>query len=235
MVIAQIATRQGREASLRLAIESLMFQTDRINIIHNGPHDNWADSVSYDRDINHIYPPGADSSPSDGWKFYGLNNQHLKPTDMILICDDDIQYPPDFMVVMSRYLNRYGRPVMTVMGKIMQPGRIESFYRDELVCFKTFEDNEYLRNVEIPGTCGMAFYRETCPDLDHTHFETVNSDIWMGIYAKRTNLQCFVIPHRGDWLTNLMPVLPDGIPSVFDTYKNNDSEMTDKFNRYMRS
>jgi hypothetical protein len=200
MIIAQIATIPEREPILGMAVASLYGQVDMIHVETN--------------------------SPMDGMKFKasGLRTSD----DIVFICDDDIKYPPDFVKVMLSHL----KPgiVVTVMGKILKPRPIKSFYRDELECFKTFENNPAMVQVEIPGTCGMAFHRATCPDLDETYFKSINSDIWMGIYCKDRGIPCYVIPHRADWLTNLMPLLPVDTPSVFDRFKDNDGEMTQLVN-----
>lgn len=199
MIIAQIATQPGREKTLKIATDSLRKQVDTIVIMKN--------------------------SKSDGNKFQGLKDYPLDT--IVLICDDDIEYPPYFVEVMKKYL----KPgiVVTVMGKILRLP-VKSFYRDEQVRYQTFDDNDRVVQVMIPGTCGMAFFRSTCPDLDHTFFKSMNSDIWMGIYCKENNIPCFVIPHRGDWLKNLMPMLPLDTPTVYDIYKDNDSEMTELVN-----
>ena len=200
MIVAQIASIPEREITLRKAVKSLNKQVDLVRMFRD--------------------------SPSDGFKFKLLGEIPLD--DIIFICDDDIEYPVDYVATMMKYL----RPgtVITCMGKILKPRPISSFYRDELSCYKTFEDNDCMVQVEIPGTCAMAFHRSTCPDLDHTYFQSINSDIWMGIYCKEHNIPCYVIPHKGEWLTNLMPMLPDDTPSVFDRFKNNDQHMTQLVN-----
>ena len=200
MIIAQIATQPPRELTLSIAVQSLRPQVDRINIMHD--------------------------ARSDGMKFYGLDL--CGPDDIIFVCDDDIEYPPDFVRTMISYL----KPgvVVTVMGKILKPRPIQAYYQDELVCYRTFEANNKLSKVEIPGTCGMAFHRSTCPDLDETYFKSINSDVWMGIYCKDRGIPAYVVPHRGDWLKNLMPMLPVDTPSVFETYQYNCQHMTDLIN-----
>jgi len=231
MVIAQIATIPTRQDTAYLAALSLTYQVDRVRIILNG------DWQGRENDLIRRFPPHGNitcvmpdghEQGTDGWKFYGLTE--YDPNDYILICDDDIRYPKDFAVTMLSHLTN-GR-VVTVMGKVMKPRPIQSFYRDELHGYKTFSDVGTPEQVEVVGTCGMAFRRGTCMDLDHTYFRSINSDIWMGIYCKERNIPAFVIPHAANWLENLMPMLPDGTPSVFVTYKNNDEHMTELINKY---
>lgn len=223
MVIAQIATTSGRSDTLKAAISSLVNQVDLIRVICNG-----TEPVKQHHGAVYITPDGS-ATRSDGWKFYGLTE--FKADDIILICDDDIYYPSIFTRVMIAALET-GPGVYTVMGKIMQPRPVKSFYRGEFICFRTFEKNWLYERVEIPGTCGMAFYAGTCPGLDHTFFKSMNSDIWMGIYCRQNNIPCYVIPHSAEWLTNLMPALPPDTYNVFDTYKDNDSHMVELINKY---
>ena len=209
-VIAQIATLKSRSFTLAKAVESLVRQGVKVKVIQNGP--------------------GTDRPMSDGWKFYNVN-QHK---GYVLICDDDILYPSDFAEKMIEKVEEYDRKaVITCMGKIMKPRPIKSFYHDELVCFKTFETLTEDREVKIPGTCAMAFHSSTCPDLDHTYFQSMNSDIWMGKYCKERGIKMIVTAHAGDWLTNLMPLNPPGTFSVFDEFKNNDEVMTYVVNSFL--
>jgi hypothetical protein len=203
MKIAQFATIPQRANTLKIAARSMAGQVDLVRVFYD--------------------------SKTDGNKFKNLTE--FSNDEVIFICDDDIQYPADYVKTMMQYL----KPgiVITCMGKIMKPRPIASFYRDEALCYKTFETCEELTRVEIPGTCAMAFYRSTCPDLDSSFFQSLNSDIWMGIYCKVNTIPCYVIPHKADWLTNLMPMLPVETPSVFDRFKNNDKHMTDLVNQYI--
>jgi hypothetical protein len=232
MIIAQIATIPTRIDTVLKAAFSLMYQVDLVRIIINGDwkgkQGDLVRKIPPHGNILCLMPEGHEIG-SDGWKFYDLKG--FKPDTLIIICDDDIMYPPDFVKTMEEELGP--GEVITVMGKNLKPRPIKSFYRDELECFKTFECNRWDEQVEIPGTCGMAFMKSTCPDLDHTFFKSMNSDIWMGIYCKMNKIPCFVIPHKADWLTNLMPELPPGTPSVFDRYKDNDGEMTALVNKYL--
>jgi len=200
MIIAQIATMPGREKTLEIACNSLKNQVNFLKVIKN--------------------------APLDGMKFAGLKDYSMD--DIIFVCDDDIEYPPDFVETMVRHLS-YGA-VYTVMGKILKPRPIQSYYQDYEKLYQTFDDNEKLVEVEIPGTCGMVFHRSTCPDLDGTFFKSMNSDIWMAIYCKEHNIPAFVVPHKGDWLKNLMPMLPKDTFSVYNNFHDNDKEMTDLIN-----
>lgn len=201
MIIAQMATIPSRELTVRIAAKSLENQVDIVRVFRD--------------------------SPSDGYKFKRLTE--FSNDEIIFICDDDIEYPADYVTTMMKYL----RPgiVITCMGKIMKPRPIESFYRDELIGYKTFDDIDYLRKVEVPGTGSMAFHRSTCPNLDHEYFKIKNcADIWMAIYCKENNIPVFVIPHRANWLINLMPILPLDTPNIFDSLKNDDGEITELIN-----
>jgi hypothetical protein len=203
MNIAQIATIPGREFTVEIAERSLWPQVDVVNVIRN--------------------------SPTDGLKFSGLTNYSLN--DVVFICDDDIGYPPDYVKVMLSYL----KPgiVITCMGKVLHKTPIESYYHSGAKeSYKALEDCHNGAMVDIPGTGVMAFHRATCPNLDETYFKSIGSDVWMGVYCKLNKIPCYVIPHRAEWLTNLMGLLPKESPSVFGRYKNNDSHMTELINKY---
>ena len=230
---AFVATIPERRATLMIALASIAPQVDWINIMFNGwDHDDARDVCMelLDSGVTNFTPHLLDNSLKDGAKFLHAD----AALGYVVICDDDIEYPSDFVDKMISAVEQYERKaVVTVMGKVMKPRPIASYYKDFAIAFRTFESLEQDTNCEIIGTCGTVYHHDTCPDLNHTFFTGVNSDIYMSKYCKKRNIPGVVVAHEGAWLRNLMPSLPEGSPTIFDAYCDNDKEITDVVNQFL--
>jgi hypothetical protein len=224
MVTIQIASIPEREKTLKQAIESLN-GWERMNVILN----NYDRTPIWLKDMPGVFVYHHDNKHEDGSKF--LNAQFN--SDYVVVCDDDIKYPYDFVSRMKHVLeNRFrNQVILTVMGKRLKPRPIKSYYKDELVCYKTFDELQDHQEVEVPGTCGMIYHTRFCrPGI--ANMFVPNADVCMAKYAKEHHLKCFVINKKPEWLVNLMPQVPDS-PSIFDKYKENDGVITEFVNKYL--
>lgn len=179
-----VATLPEREATLKRMLLSMHNQVDAIRIMLNGWEYRQAHAFGLWCNLNGMGEAVAvmlDNSLKDGAKFYEADYY----PGYVIICDDDIEYPPDFVEHMITKVEEYKRTaVVTVMGKLMKPRPLESYYKDFSTAYRTFEplDGDYL--CEIIGTCGTVYHHSTCPDLNHKFFTGVNSDIYMSKYCK---------------------------------------------------
>ena len=234
-IIAQMATMKGREASLKEAIKSLAPQVDQLNIIYNGPNGiRWQDFNLTDNVLPR-YPEGAKERMYDGWKFFELDKYaELLGDCYFLIVDDDILYPPDYAQKMIEAVERYDRKaVVTCLGKIFKPSPIKSYYRDELECFKTFEECRHDQQVEVGGAGVMAFHSSTCPGLNSNYFKSMNSDIWMAKYCKENKIPIISIRKEAGWLNNAFDLNPKGTACCWDLYAGDDTELTTLVNSFL--
>ncbi len=234
MIIAQLASIPERHSILHRVVSSLIEQVDEIrlalavdiNQLH--ARDDEADQPSYKVPawMNHrkIKLTFHDNALQDGSKFL---NAPIEPGHYVLVCDDDIAYPEGFAQHMTSVLKNpfKDRVILSCMGKVLKPRPISSYFKDELLCAKTFETQKAIYAVEIPGTCAMAY----CTDhvvITTKDMKSPNSDICVGAWAKTNKIRCYSIPHHANWLTDLTSLLPEGSPSMFDRYKDNDQELT---------
>jgi len=238
MIIAQIASIPERHSILHRVVSSLIEQVDKIHLnLAVSPNDliardDDANQFSYNiaKWMHHpkIKLAFHDNHLEDGAKFI---NSPTEPGHYVLVCDDDIAYPPNFAKHMTTILSNpfKDRAILSCMGKVLAPRPIKSYFKDELVCLKTFETQKALYAVEVPGTCAMAY----CTDhivITTADMLSPNSDICVGAWAKRNGKRCYVIPHDAKWLTDLTSLLPEGSPNMFDRYKENDTVLTEFIN-----
>lgn len=174
------------------------------------------------------------NSLQDGSRFIDAD----KKPGYCLVCDDDIEYPPDFverMVSQYRRMQLFG--FLTVMGKVLKPRPLKSYYKGWAENYRTFDEVKELQRVDIPGCCGILWHTDVMPTSEPLNQKVMvipNSDVCVGVYAKFYGLYCYVIPHSATWLKNLMPELPKDTLSIYGKYKNNDKVQTDYINAWMK-
>lgn len=233
MIIAQLATIPERASILPRVIKSLIDQVDHINVamaidMLNDDIITKANTLPECLKSSKVFVTFHDNALQDGARWI---NAPQEPDHYVLVCDDDIEYPPDYAATMVRLCNHPFnlRAILSCMGKKLKPRPIQSFFKDEILCLKTFEKVDAFYSVEIPCACSLIYHTSRIT-ISVNDIESVNSDICVGVIAKRKGVQCFVVPHDADWLTNLMPELPQGSPNLFDKYKNNDEALTKYIN-----
>jgi hypothetical protein len=234
MIIAQLASIPARHSILHRVVSTLIDQVDEIHL--NLAIDIESLTANDDESGEHSYQVSSwmkhakikltfhDNSLEDGSKFI---NAPTESGHYVLVCDDDIGYPPGFANHMIRLLKDpfKNRPILSCMGKVLKSRPIGSYFKDELFCAKTFETQKAFYAVEIPGTCAMAY----CTDhvvITSADMKSPNSDICVGAWAKKNDVRCYVIPHGAKWLMDLTSLLPNDSPNMFDRYKEDDSILT---------
>lgn len=232
MIIAQLASIPERHSILHRVVSSLINQVDeiRLALYVSIAHDDLAASFNLPAWMNHpkIKLCFHDNHLQDGSKFLKAPTE---PGHYVLVCDDDIAYPENFashmvMLLKDPFKNKV---ILSCMGKVLRPRPIRSYFKDELICLKTFETQKALYAVEIPGTCAMAY----CTDhvvITTEAMKSPNSDICVGAWARANNVRSYVIPHDGKWLIDLTSLLPEGSPNMFDRYNGDDSVLTEFIN-----
>lgn len=230
MITAQIVSIPERVDLLKIACESLLPQVDRLYVALN----NYKEKPSFlDTGWVNIQCELLDNSLQDGAKF--MNAKERTPNGIILICDDDIEYPPDYAHKMSTILdNKYGdRPTfISCMGKNLKGRPIKSYYTDYTDSYRTFADLRDDKEVDVIGSASLA-YRSNYIDIDHKDMLINHGDLCVSAYARKNGIRMVTVAHSGLWLHNLMPMLPKGSPCVFDQYKGNDKVLVDFINQYL--
>jgi hypothetical protein len=135
-------------------------------------------------------------------------------------CDDDIEYPPEYIEYSIEKLIQYNhRVILSYMGKRV-PGRVGSYYRG--VPSEHFQRaNPKDHRVDIPGTGVMAW----C--ADHIRFAvedfTLNNmaDIYAGILARRQGLDVIHVAHPEKWF-----ISHDSVRTIWKEHHRNDEEQT---------
>lgn len=220
MITLQMASMPEREAMLRISLASLLPQVDKANIML------WRYQPGDIPDfLNHpkVRVFHHDNRLEDGSRF--LFADHIDE-GQVLICDDDIEYSPDFVAYLQKKLSWYGG-IVGIMGKILKGRPIKSYYKDEIVHYKAFEALDHDVAVEVLGMCGVMY--DASLKIGAEDIKCPNSDICISSLAKRRGWTLTVCAHDQYLLRNLMTMAPNA-PSIFGKYSKNDKILTDFVN-----
>lgn len=235
MIVASLATLPARRDIALRAVASLLPQVDALYIWldkHSPTEvanacaafdDAWADTgVVVPR------PTVFSGDRGDGGKFYPL--PFLADDDVWLICDDDLELPPDYVSVMLSALHRAeGKhalqedgttpPVVVGLHALHLPERCTSYrhQRSHLQhCLRYHTRPAEMRRAHVLGTSSVVTrprYLRGFESVDVTAPPNVG-DLHLAAWCERQGIPRYCLPlPRERWLTNL---LPGDAPSIWD-------------------
>lgn len=202
MITAALATIPGRP--LKAVLESLRPQVDRLCVWCNGPSGILLGLAKLIDEVV-IDPTNA---RRDCGKFGFVNGDSL-----YLTCDDDLQYPGDYVETMQRSVERWkGQCIVSVAGRRYkgQPAGFQdtvSTWRWNL----TLSRHKWANYVI---TCATAFDARVVPvpsTLMH-----LDADAALTEWAQDHRVPVYLLPHPGHWLRYLLP--PDA-PTLWQGHK----------------
>ena len=148
--------------------------------------------------------------------------QQLSAPAVVVIVDDDIIYPPDYVSRLVVHLQRLdGKAIVGVHGRIFRPP-YESYLRDATMMHFTHRLFQRYQVHELGvGTC--AFISSNF-DIDPREWDRCDiNDITVAIEAERRGLKRVVVPRRAGWLKAYAENQPD---SLYRRTLNDESEQT---------
>jgi hypothetical protein len=185
MITAQLASIPEREASLKLTVDSLRPQVDKLLVALNG----------YDcipSFLNNGEFVCLDNSRGDAAKFFDV--EYL--SGYIFTCDDDIVYPPDYTSFMIRKIKEY-RSIITLHGRE---------YPRPFVSFRTGASYHCLCDLkrdtllDLGGTGVMAWHSDILK-VRYSDFPTPNmADVWMAKLAHEQGVSIVCAAHPAGYI-----------------------------------
>lgn len=222
-IYAFTASLPGRSQILEQAVYSITRQVDAIHIVcNNFPPQRWM--FLSDK----FYALESDNSLFDGSRFINMDKC---PSGYVLVFDDDIIYPENYVQTLIAAHHRY-KGIICPMGKVLKPRPIQSYYKDIILSLKTFSEVPQDTPVQVPGVCGALWHTDEVK-LSTKDMIIPNSDLCVAKYAKDNNIRCTVVKHESTWLKNLWTGEVTKEPSIYGNYRRNDEIQTDFVNQFL--
>ena len=197
LVICGIATIKERKENLKLTVDSLINQVDKLIIYQNGYYDN-TDFLNNEKiEVLSSLITGIDMG--DAGKFFKVGE--YKEYFYYLSVDDDLIYPPDYVNNLISNLKKYdNKVIVSHHGRIMKENP-KSYYKDFEVGFRCLDEVTDEIEIDFGGTGVMGFHTSTVKNLTFDMFKSPNmADIWVGKYAKENNIPIIILKHNEGWL-----------------------------------
>jgi hypothetical protein len=183
MITAQLASIPEREASLKLTVDSLRPQVDKLLVALNG-----YDCVPCF--LNNGEFVCLDNSKGDAAKFFDI--EYL--SGYIFTCDDDIIYPANYCEYMISKIKEY-RSIVTLHGRVFPRPYIGYKVGESLHCLRSVVKDTL---VDLGGTGVMAWHSDLLK-VRYSDFPAPNmADVWMAKLAHEQDVSivCAAHPER---------------------------------------
>jgi len=175
-VIVNIATHQGREATLTKTIDSIKDQCDAVNVYDNSNNEDYTDNA----------------------KFFFLDL--YKEPCYYLTCDSDIIYPPNYCASLKYWIDTFQCPV-SFHGRIINTN-IAKYYASGHQVFDFRHGLLSSKYVDVIGTGVMGFRTDHYhpKDLHLSPYKRM-SDLVFSLQAKKDGARLVCAEHSAYWLT----------------------------------
>ncbi len=199
-VFASLASIPRRERALEQVVGRLLAQADRVGVYLNGYEraPPFLDDARVD-----VVRSQDQGDNGDAGKFFWagtLSGYHL-------VCDDDIDYPADYVERLVAGIERHGRlAVVGYHGRILA-GEIVDYHRSRrLLHFSRALGADTPVHVLGTGVCG---YHPSAIRVSATDFAAPNmADVWFALLGQRQRVPFVSLAHEEGWLREL-PQLPE--------------------------
>lgn len=220
MITAQIATLPDRVESLKLVVESLRPQVDRLFIALNG-HKEVPEFILKDPFIEYKL---LDNSLGDAAKFYDIEKQE----GYFFACDDDLIYPETYVQDMIKKVDQYGA-VVTLHGRSFLSRPVASYYKSANIKYYCRYDVYGDHVVDVGGTGVMAFHTDNFK-LKLSDFKRANmADIWVAKQVHEQKVNIIVVQHDMNYLRYIPQTY-----TIWDSEHIDDSFQTEILNSFLK-
>ncbi len=194
-VLASLASVPARERLLETVVRRLLPQVDRIGVYLNG----YVRVPSFLADERiEVADSRSDGDRGDAGKFFWADRR----AGYVVTCDDDIDYPPDYMKRLIEGIERYGRrAVVGFHGATLHEPLVDYYRSRRLHHFAHTLARD--TPVHVLGT-GVAGYHSSTWEVRPADFVRPNmADIYLGLAAQERQVPFICLRHEAGWLREL--------------------------------
>lgn len=195
-IICGVATIKERVENLKLFVNSIISQVDKLIVYQNGYYELFEFLKHPKIEVYSSIMTNIDMG--DAGKFYRVNEFQ---NCYYLSCDDDIIYPKNYVNEMIKSLKKYDNNIIVSHhGRIMKKNAID-YYNDIDEGFRCLDDTHQEKKIDFGGTGVMGFHTNKVNGLDFSYFKEPNmADIWVGKFAAENGISIFILPHNKGWI-----------------------------------
>lgn len=217
--LAALAAIPGRADILPSVLGSLRPQVDLLCVYLNG----WDHVPECVHDLADEYVLSRENRGAERKLNWAQSHEGIYCS-----CDDDFEYPPDYVETMVSAIERFGgRAIVTAHGRQYKPKA--STVNDVLP--KTV--GMYYRRVHLGwwvnyGGTGVMAWDASRIKVPTEWPERNMLDVQLSAWAQRQRISMWLVGHEAHWLESLLPMDPKGI------YKSSQRENHARRNRLIR-
>jgi len=193
MIIANMATFPKRRSILIASIEKILPQVDQLNLCLNEYKDIPTELTKYKK-LNPFIP-------KNDYKDVGKFTFDIEKDDYVLLIDDDIIYPDDYVEVLKNQYLKY-KHLNAIVGT---HGVIYSDIQDGSQNLRTVFKYTYKlarpRVVNQLGTGTVFLMGYQLPSLSYMDGSQKYVDVRFAKYLFENNISSICIPREKDWLS----------------------------------
>lgn len=216
-----LASFPPRQNCLKVAIDSVIHQCDKINIYLN----NYKEIPVFlnNKKINCF----LQNDIGDIGKFFNIENER----GYYFTIDDDIIYPKDYVTNMINSLNKFKNKVAIGVHGYTFNKPIRNIYKDRALTHYRSSLVNY-RNVHVIGTGTLAFHTSTLQLKLNDFLKPNMADIWFALSAQRNKIPLYLLPRPNKWLMDIPEALV--MESIYNKSKNKShgNYQTEVVNQY---
>jgi FkbM family methyltransferase len=194
-VFASLATIPARERGLQRVVEALLPQVDTL-----GVYLNEYDRVPrfLDRDGILVARSQSTGVRGDAGKFFWAGTM----SGYQLVCDDDIDYPEEYVERLVEGIERHRRrAVVGFHGRVLREGVADYHTSGRLLHFTRALTSDSA--VHVLGT-GVAGYHVSALNVGSEDFPAPNmADVWLALLGQRQRVPFVCLHHADRWLSEL--------------------------------
>jgi hypothetical protein len=213
-----MATMPSRAATFPIALASIVAQVDRLYLYLDG-HSAIPEPVRQHPQVVPILSSEVPGLAGDG-KFLGMSRE-LEPC-LYLTVDDDIAYPPDYVVKLRAGLEAHHQPVVVGYHGSILHRPLKSYLHDRTVLFFG-AGLDRSRVVDVLGA-GTVMFDTGVLNFDVRSWSQVNkNDLYLAMEAAKAKLPLICLARDEGFLRPIEAEQPD---SIFAALKKDDSQET---------
>lgn len=196
-ILAGIASIPERADSLVRTVRSLAPQVDRVCVSLN-EYAEWPEEL--DR-FENVHATVRHSNGGDAEKFADVDDWD----GIVLTCDDDLLYPPDYADRIVAGLERHPGAIVGFHGgkTLGWNGKHVAATHKQIRCLGALEHDD--TDVNVLGTGAIGFDTSRVPVWRDVFRSANMADVHLACHAHRLGIPMVALAHQAGWLLDICP------------------------------